>query len=183
MKLSVSTQEPGCCYPIGRFSRGVCAMVSLDTTFMVQFYCGNGDCRVAGAGKHSAKFDQGCLASPNGGAYLYNADGTNIEPIAGGQPPQLDAVSHATKSAIREPSNTQARRDNDPTGTNCSPSVQAKKHSLTYQIFKRDYTPGEGSWEAAGESSTPPSSQTSLGLPNVGGGNTGTEKQILNSHS
>ncbi|RYP61000.1 hypothetical protein DL771_010285 [Monosporascus sp. 5C6A] len=191
IKSPADTTRAGCGYPVGSFSQGVCATVNLDTTFMVQFCCGVDDCKAAGASKRSAKFDSeyvlGSRSGGSGAAYLYRADGTKIEPIAEGQPPstseELEAASHTTRSTAEEPSNTRAKRG-DPTGTDCPPSVRAKKRDLTeVQVFKRDCTPDEGSWEPAGDSYTRPSTQTSILLSEVGGGNDGTDMEITQART
>ena len=147
---------------------------------MVQFCCGNGDCEAAGANKRSAKFGSGYLEARGGGgggAYLYRADGTKIEPIAEGPPPEADTTSHAKKSAIQESSSALEKRDD------CPPPVMNQKRSLTNQLNKRACKPDKNSWEANGESYTRPSAHTTILRSDVNGGSGGTDVQITKARS
>ncbi|CAM1509817.1 Fc.00g001520.m01.CDS01 [Cosmosporella sp. VM-42] len=80
VKSPADTTVAGCGYEIGSFSQGGCAQLNLEKSFMVEFCCGRGDCKAAGA-KRSVKFGRDGIAGGGaGGVYLKDENGTIITP-------------------------------------------------------------------------------------------------------
>ncbi|KAF2723499.1 hypothetical protein K431DRAFT_292537 [Polychaeton citri CBS 116435] len=92
VKSPANTEDEGCGKIIASFSQPTCALVNLKETFMVQFCCGNDDCKAAGA---SVKRSDG-----QGGAYfLKDVNGTIIPPAQFG--PMVTAKSEKAKKSTR----------------------------------------------------------------------------------
>ncbi|KAH6643479.1 hypothetical protein BKA67DRAFT_665285 [Truncatella angustata] len=113
-KSPADLQQPGCGEIQKTFQDATCGDIKLDTTFMVQFCCGNGDCAAAGIPglpstrsiSQSAKFDRSMLAAlaSSGGGGLKSLriaiNGTEIQPAYVGSPPVTDSIS---ESFIKKP--------------------------------------------------------------------------------
>ncbi|KAF7563715.1 hypothetical protein G7046_g414 [Stylonectria norvegica] len=92
VKSPADTTVAGCGFEIASFSHGVCAELSLEKSFMVQFCCGIGDCDAAGA-KRSVKFGRDGIAQGGAsGVYLRDVNGNVIAPAQEGPPPGVTAV-------------------------------------------------------------------------------------------
>ncbi|KAI7326877.1 hypothetical protein KC326_g163 [Hortaea werneckii] len=101
VKSPADTSLQGCGYMVANFAQPACATLDLDTTFMVQFCCGTGDCSAAGAGmKRSAKFGRDSASSGGGGLYLKDVNGTVIQPVKVGE---VESTAGGTGEAKRSP--------------------------------------------------------------------------------
>ncbi|KAI7002012.1 hypothetical protein KC359_g146 [Hortaea werneckii] len=102
VKSPADTTLQGCGYEVANFAQPACATLNLDTTFMVQFCCGTGDCQSAGAGiKRSAKFERDIASSSGGGGlYLKDVNGTVIQPVKVGE---VEATASGTGEEKRDP--------------------------------------------------------------------------------
>ncbi|KAI7524303.1 hypothetical protein KC331_g18178, partial [Hortaea werneckii] len=101
VKSPADTSLEGCGYMVANFAQPACATLDLDTTFMVQFCCGTGDCSAAGAGmKRSAKFGRDSASSGGGGLYLKDVNGTVIQPVKVGE---VESTAGSTGEAKRSP--------------------------------------------------------------------------------
>ncbi|KAI7088224.1 hypothetical protein KC356_g3517 [Hortaea werneckii] len=102
VKSPADTTLQGCGYEVANFAQPACATLNLDTTFMVQFCCGTGDCQAAGAGiKRSAKFERDIASSSGGGGlYLKDVNGTVIQPVKVGE---VEATASGTGEEKRDP--------------------------------------------------------------------------------
>jgi len=92
IKSPANTDIIGCGVVIGAFKQPACAMLSLETSFMVQSCCGDA-CDSAGAKMIRGLGPMGSIRSVsidgNGGLLLKSANGSIIEPAEIGPPPEL----------------------------------------------------------------------------------------------
>ncbi|KAK4501093.1 hypothetical protein PRZ48_006899 [Zasmidium cellare] len=99
VKSPADTTMEGCGVPIGVYGHATCSALDLKSNFMVQFCCGSGDCTAAGATKRSAKFRTSDLTTAGGiiSLKLGGPNGTDIEPVQTGLPPELRVESESGK--------------------------------------------------------------------------------------
>lgn len=101
--LDVEPQDPGCAvivkspagleveecgYTVGAYRQPTCARLTLSTTFMVQFCCGNDDCTAAGAGLLKGRA-RNKLTGEMHAITFTNGTGHIIEPLEVGYPPEV----------------------------------------------------------------------------------------------
>ena len=95
IKSPASTDLAGCGAVIGAFKQPACALLNLETSFMVQSCCGK-DCDGAGAKMIRGLGEMGKLRSVSidgsGGPLLKDGDDNIIEPAEIGQPPEKREV-------------------------------------------------------------------------------------------
>ncbi|CAJ2513932.1 Uu.00g020510.m01.CDS01 [Anthostomella pinea] len=192
IKSPASTRRAGCGHPIGSYKDGVCAALELDTTFMVQFCCGTGDCQAALPGsQRSVRFDPMYLSARSGGGggmYLLRQDGTQIEPLEEGY--ASPATTDKEKREDQPPSSTPSSSDQKlPHAGNkrddeCPSGVQAKRRDLQgSSAVKRECKPDKKSWVADGEDYTRPADSTSIVLADVDGGTGGSTETVSHERS
>lgn len=125
VKTPANTDLPGCGDLIGHFSHPTCAHVNLEKTFMVQFCCGDGDCKAAGA-PNTKRSD-----SRSGGVYLKHANGTIVPPAKVG--PMITTKEIQSPKQVRGTNNVFTR------GATCD------KNSWVADKGREDYTrPADG---------------------------------------
>jgi len=104
VKSPASTDLVGCGAAIGSFKQPACALINLETTFMLQSCCGD-DCDAAG-GKMIRGIGQmgtarSVLVDGRGGLLLKYANGTIIEPAEVGPPSTLVNAGKMKRQARR----------------------------------------------------------------------------------
>lgn len=97
IKSPANTDLPGCGVTVGGFKNAICAAIDLKETFMVQFCCGSGDCTAAGVGARSIRGIDYRSLNIGRGATLQFANGTEIEPLQIGFPPEVEEPAKAIK--------------------------------------------------------------------------------------
>jgi hypothetical protein len=176
---------------IGSFGHATCAALNFKETFMVQFCCGDDDCKAAGLGKRSVKFGSEYLdarsGGGSGGAYLHYPNGTKIEPLFEGPPvgatSRKGRMDAGSTSDFVKPANTQQRRQATAPSTCPAGAVGMKRDLTENQIVQRDCSPDSGSWIAAAESYTRPAENVSIVLDSVNGGTGGNQITFTSTKS
>ncbi|KAI0470803.1 hypothetical protein GGR56DRAFT_657719 [Xylariaceae sp. FL0804] len=193
IRSPASTTIEGCGFPQGAYANAVCSTLDLDTTFMVQFCCGTGDCKAAGVEqRRSAKFGAAYLESRGGGgggggAYLYHANGTRIEPMEEGSAPLAGRGNAAptTRSAGQGSPEKQAR------SKSCPPATQARKRGVNAESEQREGARRGLSerkckpknWQPAGDSYTRPAENTQIVATPLDGGSFSGQVTISETRS
>ncbi|KAF2656730.1 hypothetical protein K491DRAFT_596474 [Lophiostoma macrostomum CBS 122681] len=104
IKSPASTDVIGCGVVVANFKQAACAMVPLETSFMLQTCCGD-DCTDAGGSKMIRGMGPMGLSSVSmdkrGGIYLKDANGTVIEPADVGPPPELQTKRQVLAESVK----------------------------------------------------------------------------------
>lgn len=100
IKSPASTDIAGCGAVIGAFKQPACALLNLESSFMVQSCCGE-DCSSAGAPPLRVGSVRSVSIDGRGSLLLKDANGNLIEPAEVGPPPQLTS-SGITKRQTRK---------------------------------------------------------------------------------
>lgn len=179
VKTPASTRVQGCGTPIAAYLHEACGHLELDTTFMVQKCCGD-ECDEAGLSTRSAKFPPDYLRARGGGGggsglYLHRRDGTRIEPIEVGLPPEYEDAQSS-----RPPSRRGLSATSMEDCKNTKPQMSSKKRALSGRDECTDYD--KDSWEQTRDY-TRPADDSTLVKPSVNGGTTGNSVSVSTSRS
>ncbi|KAI1267908.1 hypothetical protein F5Y18DRAFT_415458 [Xylariaceae sp. FL1019] len=196
IKSPAGLDVEGCGYSIGSYSHAACSHVEIDTTFMVQFCCGSGDCTAATGSRslqRSARFNDEYLVSRSGGGgslYLSYPNGTMIQPAQVGKAPENTYEATQNTKAVESPTSLDighhTKRDGNPDGWGNCPNANtpAEKRGLPMNnLTPRDCKFDKDSWVADGASYTRPSDVTTVVLGSVDGGTDGVDYVITHERS
>ena len=116
VKFPAATTLQACGTVVGAFEHATCQAMTFRDTFMMQSCCGSDDCKAAGVGKKMIRGMDWKRTAGATGVTLTFANGSVIEPLEIGNPPELNAKS---KRAF-EPAPLFVRDDPDTSDSSCT---------------------------------------------------------------
>ena len=192
VKSPSNTNVLGCGHTIGTFRNAICIKLEFAKTFMVQKCCGN-KCAAAGGGKMIRGMDW--KRSGSGGLSLVYENGTVIEPIQVGEPPEfrneldtrdadasLDDAVFSPDAPMLEGRNAVAEAEPE---ADAEADADFAFHEHISALVARQHDKSCKSWkpDAGKKVFTKPAKSTKIVATNVDGGNGGSHVQITKTRT